>query len=220
MSYDGRLGFGLLGDYDALADLDTLADMLRTSIDALADSASVPRRAARGARSRAPSAASAPAPRRPAAGHALMAGKAFAALATVVLTVLLVAGARGVLRLARRRDGAAHRASGPGEARAGRRRARGRARQRRAAAQRRAPDARAARGSRERIAGPPDPALQAAGQAVLVQQRPNLRVPVTAVTATRSSRPTGPDDPALEAFIEYWLARADERSAARSRSRR
>ena len=51
MSYDGRLGFGLLGDYDALADLDTLADMLRTSIDALADGASVPRRAARGRRS-------------------------------------------------------------------------------------------------------------------------------------------------------------------------
>jgi len=51
MSYDGRLGFGLLGDYDALADLDTLADMLRTSIDALAEDASVPRRAARGRRS-------------------------------------------------------------------------------------------------------------------------------------------------------------------------
>jgi diacylglycerol O-acyltransferase / wax synthase len=51
MSYDGRLGFGLLGDYDALADLDTLADFLRTSIDALAAGASVPRRAARGRRS-------------------------------------------------------------------------------------------------------------------------------------------------------------------------
>ncbi len=48
MSYDGRLGFGLLGDYDALADLDTLAEFLRASIDALAAGASVPRRAARG----------------------------------------------------------------------------------------------------------------------------------------------------------------------------
>jgi diacylglycerol O-acyltransferase / wax synthase len=48
MSYDGKLGFGLLGDYDALADLDTLADFLRTSIDALAAGASVPRRAAHG----------------------------------------------------------------------------------------------------------------------------------------------------------------------------
>ena len=51
MSYDGKLGFGLLGDYDALADLDTLADFLRTSIDALAAGASIPRRAARGRRS-------------------------------------------------------------------------------------------------------------------------------------------------------------------------
>ena len=51
MSYDGRLGFGLLGDYDAMADLDTLAEFLRTSIDALAAGASVPRRAARGRRS-------------------------------------------------------------------------------------------------------------------------------------------------------------------------
>jgi len=48
MSYDGKLGFGLLGDYDALSDLDTLAQFLRTSIDALAAGASVPRRAARG----------------------------------------------------------------------------------------------------------------------------------------------------------------------------
>jgi diacylglycerol O-acyltransferase len=51
MSYDGRLGFGLLGDYDALADLDVLAGFLRRSIDALASGASVPRRAARGRRS-------------------------------------------------------------------------------------------------------------------------------------------------------------------------
>jgi diacylglycerol O-acyltransferase len=52
MSYNGRLGFGLLGDYDALADLDALAEFLRTSIDALAAGASIPRRAVRGRRSR------------------------------------------------------------------------------------------------------------------------------------------------------------------------
>jgi len=46
MSYDGRLGFGLLGDYDAMADLDILADMLSDSIAALDDSASIPKRAA------------------------------------------------------------------------------------------------------------------------------------------------------------------------------
>jgi diacylglycerol O-acyltransferase / wax synthase len=51
MSYDGKLGFGLLGDYDALADLDALAEFLRASIDALAAGASVPGRAARGRRS-------------------------------------------------------------------------------------------------------------------------------------------------------------------------
>jgi WS/DGAT/MGAT family acyltransferase len=66
MSYNGRLGFGLLGDYDALADLDTLADMLRRSIDALADGASVPRRAARGRSGRSA--------RRPARGGASEAG--------------------------------------------------------------------------------------------------------------------------------------------------
>jgi WS/DGAT/MGAT family acyltransferase len=49
-SYDGRLGFGLLADYDALPDLDVLADALRASIDALARGASGPRRSPRGRR--------------------------------------------------------------------------------------------------------------------------------------------------------------------------
>jgi hypothetical protein len=49
-SYDGRLGFGLLADYDAVPDLEVLAGALRESIDALAAAASVPRRAARGRR--------------------------------------------------------------------------------------------------------------------------------------------------------------------------
>ena len=51
MSYDGQLFFGLLGDYDALADLDTLAADLDASIRELAAAAGVPaapkRRAAR-----------------------------------------------------------------------------------------------------------------------------------------------------------------------------
>jgi hypothetical protein len=58
-----------------------------------------------------------------------------------------------------------------------------------------------------RIAGEPSAALQAAGQAALVQRRPNLTVPVTAVTASRRMEATGPDDPALESFVEYWLGR-------------
>jgi hypothetical protein len=58
-----------------------------------------------------------------------------------------------------------------------------------------------------RIAGEPSAALQAAGQAVLVERRPNLTIPVTAVTAGRRLEATGPDDPALESFVEYWLGR-------------
>jgi hypothetical protein len=59
-----------------------------------------------------------------------------------------------------------------------------------------------------RIAGAPDPSLEAAGQAVLVQRRPNLGVPVTAVTTKRELQARGPADPALEEFVEYWLGRA------------
>ena len=35
MSYDGQLNFGLLGDYDALPDIDAFADYLRGAIDEL-----------------------------------------------------------------------------------------------------------------------------------------------------------------------------------------
>ena len=42
MSYDGRLGFGLLGDYDAMPDLDAVAGDLERSIDELAGAAGVP----------------------------------------------------------------------------------------------------------------------------------------------------------------------------------
>ena len=51
MSYNGRLGFGLLGDYDAMADLDALRADLEASIRALAAAAGIaPRRAPRAAR--------------------------------------------------------------------------------------------------------------------------------------------------------------------------
>jgi hypothetical protein len=58
-----------------------------------------------------------------------------------------------------------------------------------------------------RIAGEPSAALQAAGQAVLLRRRPNLAVPVIAVTARRELEAAGADDPRLESFIEYWLGR-------------
>lgn len=41
MSYDGHLGFGLLGDYDALPDLETIARELKRAISALARAAGV-----------------------------------------------------------------------------------------------------------------------------------------------------------------------------------
>ena len=43
MSYDGQLFFGLLGDYDALADFDDLAGGPRDAIAELAAAAGVPR---------------------------------------------------------------------------------------------------------------------------------------------------------------------------------
>ena len=42
MSYDGRLGFGLLGDYDAMPDLEALADDLRSAIAELTRAAGLP----------------------------------------------------------------------------------------------------------------------------------------------------------------------------------
>lgn len=42
MSYDGRLGFGLLGDYDALPDLEELAGALQRAIGSLAAAAGLP----------------------------------------------------------------------------------------------------------------------------------------------------------------------------------
>jgi WS/DGAT/MGAT family acyltransferase len=42
MSYDGRLAFGLLGDYDAMGDLEALADDLRAAIDDLTRAAGLP----------------------------------------------------------------------------------------------------------------------------------------------------------------------------------
>jgi diacylglycerol O-acyltransferase / wax synthase len=47
MSYDGRLAFGLLGDYDAMGDLDSLAADLDAGIRELAAAAGVPRPRAR-----------------------------------------------------------------------------------------------------------------------------------------------------------------------------
>ena len=56
-------------------------------------------------------------------------------------------------------------------------------------------------------AGPPDPALVAAGQAVILQRRPNQPVAVVALSATRRLQATSARAPELRGFIEYWLGR-------------
>jgi diacylglycerol O-acyltransferase / wax synthase len=53
MSYNGQLNFGLTADYDALADVDTLAEELRSSIEELVAAAGPRGGAGSGARSRA-----------------------------------------------------------------------------------------------------------------------------------------------------------------------
>jgi hypothetical protein len=50
MSYDGHLGFGLLGDYDALPDLERIAEDLKWAIASLARAAGVRTRSTRPAR--------------------------------------------------------------------------------------------------------------------------------------------------------------------------
>ena len=53
LSYNGQLNFGLVGDYDALADLEVLADELRSAIEELAAAAGAPGPGADGAAPRA-----------------------------------------------------------------------------------------------------------------------------------------------------------------------
>jgi hypothetical protein len=59
----------------------------------------------------------------------------------------------------------------------------------------------------ERIAGPADAALLEAGQSVLVQARPSGGGGVVAEAWQRRLETADPADPALRAFIEYWLGR-------------
>jgi hypothetical protein len=55
--------------------------------------------------------------------------------------------------------------------------------------------------------GPATPELIRAGQAVIVQRQPGLRVPVVALTSDRRLDVQDPDDPRLEAFVDHWLGR-------------
>jgi hypothetical protein len=68
----------------------------------------------------------------------------------------------------------------------------------------------AARALASDIAGPPEPALRAAGQAVLVRTGDVTVAPaaVTAYAQGRTMTTATARDPALRAFVEYWLGRA------------
>ena len=70
----------------------------------------------------------------------------------------------------------------------------------------RSPGDRAAlRALAEEVGGPPDPALEEAGQVVLVERRADQRVAVVARAWKRRLEADGPDDPALRDFAETWL---------------
>jgi hypothetical protein len=72
---------------------------------------------------------------------------------------------------------------------------------------RRAADGAALRALAEEFSGPPDPAIEEAGTAVLVRRRAGADAPVVALAWRRRLEATGPDDPRLRAFVESWLGR-------------
>ena len=55
------------------------------------------------------------------------------------------------------------------------------------------------------VSGPSDAALAEAGQAIIVERTPSEGIIATAYRRTLTVRT--PDDPALRAFVEYWLGR-------------
>ena len=73
---------------------------------------------------------------------------------------------------------------------------------------RRAEDGAVLRALAEQTAGPPDPALEEAGAAVLVLRRPNQTAgSVVAHAVGRRLVTEAADDPKLREFTEYWLGR-------------
>jgi hypothetical protein len=133
-----------------------------------------------------------------------------AVLVLLVIAVAAVVGIAGAALLAARDDATVTRSAGPGVARA----AGATPRVRDGNVVLLYSDERLTRRLRElalEIGGPSDGPLVAAGQAVLVRRRPGLRVPVVAVSASRRLDASGPDDPALRAFVEYWLGREPAR---------
>lgn len=59
----------------------------------------------------------------------------------------------------------------------------------------------------EELAGPATPALEAAGQAVIVRRDSGQRVALRAVSATHGVEADDAGDPRLREFVEFWLGR-------------
>ena len=59
----------------------------------------------------------------------------------------------------------------------------------------------------EDLAGPPDPALEEAGQAIAVEHRPDQAQAVVARAYRRRLEADSARDPALRRFAEFWLGR-------------
>ncbi|ADB51897.1 hypothetical protein [Conexibacter woesei] len=66
----------------------------------------------------------------------------------------------------------------------------------------------ALRALQEELSGPPDPALEEAGQAVILQRDRSVGG-ITALAWRRRLVTQDPADPALEAFASYWLGRGE-----------
>jgi len=70
-------------------------------------------------------------------------------------------------------------------------------------------DGAALRALAEDIAGPPDPALEDAGQAILVERRPDQQQPVVARAWRRRLESPSVAQPAIREFAEAWLGQGE-----------
>jgi len=70
-------------------------------------------------------------------------------------------------------------------------------------------DGAALRALAEDVAGPPDPALEQAGQAILVERRPGQRQNVVARAWQRRLEAPSAADPAVREFAEAWLGQGE-----------
>jgi hypothetical protein len=69
-------------------------------------------------------------------------------------------------------------------------------------------DAAALRALADELAGPADPSLVAAGQAVIVERASGQAEPIVARAFQRRQEASRGNDPAVRVFAEYWLGRA------------